>query len=439
MDEHQTHDIATHHNVHQEISIYSQTETAATRSNFDRSVTNVRYTDNITKEDFNRDVNVDIHSISGERVQARHYEVPVAIAIREGDILNQEHLNGQIIVDARPLPWYIRVKFWKLCVITILTVSSIGVAIVLLTITISASSSSVESLPKVGPTTFPVPTPNGRTTWPTYELSMKPSIEIDKEYIAMQRGVLEQYYIETDGDNSWSSNEKWLNDDVSVCDWYGCGCNNVYNNIVTSFYVQSFKSPQQVPTVLGMLTKLEYLKFDKVNFEGTLPSELFRLHQLKEMILISSLEGTLPSEIGNLRSLEHLKLRENRFDGQIPTELGLLQSLTHLDIIDHEYFTEATIPSEIGNLSSLTMIDMSHNGLRGNIPTELFDLASLELLNLSRNSLSGSLPVSMELASLRELDLSINTLTGMIPGAFGLLESLEDLYLGVSMNNAISD
>jgi len=106
-----------------------------------------------------------------------------------------------------------------------------------------------------------------------------------------------------------------------------------------------------------------------------------------------------------------------------------LQSLTHLDITDHEYFTEATIPSEIGKLSSLTMLDMSHNGLRGNLPTELFDLASLELLNLSRNSLSGSLPVSMELASLRELDLSINSLTGTIPGAFGLQESLEDLYL----------
>ena len=434
MEEHQPNDIATNQIVNQQTP----------QSDFDPSVTNVRYAENITKEDFNLDVNVDIHSISGERVQARHYEVPVAIEIREGDIPNQEHyLNGHIIVDARPLPWYIRVKFWKLCVIAILTVSSMVVAIVLLTITLSASSSSssstsvVESLPKEGPTSFPALTPNVRTNMPTYGLSMKPSIEIDEEYIAMQRGVLEQYYIETDGDNSWLSNEKWLNDDVSVCDWYGCGCNNIENHIVTSFYVQSFKSPQQVPTVLGMLTKLEYLKFDKVNFEGTLPSELFRLHQLNEMILISSLEGMLPSEIGNLRSLEHLELRENRFDGQIPTELGLLQSLTHLDITDHEYFTEATIPSEIGKLSSLTIINMYHNGLRGKIPTELFGLTSLEQLNLSKNSLSGSLHVSLESALLRELDLSENALTGMIPGALSSLKSLEVLKMQVSMYNAI--
>lgn len=434
MEEHQPHDITANQIINQQTP----------QSNFDPTVTNVRYAENITKEDFNLDVNVDIHSISGERVQARHYEVPVAIEIREGDVPNQEnYLNGDIIVDARPLPWYIRVKFWKLCVIAILTVSSMVVAIVMLIATLSGSSSSssstsvVESSPKDDSMSFPVPTPNVRTNMPTYELSMTPSIELDEEYIAMQRDVLEQYYIETDGDNSWSSNEKWLNDDVSVCDWIGCGCNNKENHIVTSFYVQSFKSPQQVPTVLGMLTKLEYLKFDKVNFEGTLPSELFRLHQLKEMILISSLEGALPSEIGNLHSLEHLELQGNMFDGQIPTELGLLQSLTHLDITDHQDFTAATIPSELGNLSSLRMLDMSHNRLRGNLPSELFGLASLEQLNLSQNSLKGSLPVSLGLASLRELDISENVLTGMIPGALGSLEYLEGLYLHVSMNDAV--
>jgi len=98
----------------------------------------------------------------------------------------------------------------------------------------------------------------------------------------------------------------------------------------------NIKLPQKVPTVLGMLNELQVLIIYNVNFGGNLYSELFRLHQLKQMIVISSLEGTLPSEMSELRSLEYLELRENNFDGQIPTELGLLQNLTDLDISVHD-------------------------------------------------------------------------------------------------------
>ena len=108
-----------------------------------------------TKADFNRDVNVDVRSIDGERVQARHYEIPEAIAIHSDE--NREHLNEQIIVDARPLPWYIRIDFWKLCVIAILIVSAFVVAIVLLSTNLSSSSKSGESFyiePNDAPTSF---------------------------------------------------------------------------------------------------------------------------------------------------------------------------------------------------------------------------------------------------------------------------------------------
>ena len=397
----------------------------------------LRYTANVTKADFNRDVNVDVRSISGESDQARNYEIPEAIAVNGDE--DQEHSNDELIVDARPLPWYIRIKFWKLCVMAILIVSVFVVAIVLLSVNLSSSSSSDINLPiepNDAPTSFPTYV---ITTLPTYEPSFKPSTQSDKEYIAMQRGILEQYYIETDGENSWYTTQNWLNDEVSVCKWYGCDCNNIDIDIVTSFDTPGMSNPQQVPTVIGMLSKLEVLTIDGGSFVGTLPSELFRLHQLKRMTVISSMEGMLPSEIGELRSLEYLELRGNRFDGQIPTELGLLQSLTYLDISDHEYFTEPTIPSELGNLSLLKKLYMSHNGLLGTVPPELFGLVSLEEMNLSWNSLSGSLPISMDLISLREMDLSYNKLSGMLPGSLGSPESLEVLKINVSMHNAISD
>ncbi len=188
----------------------------------------------------------------------------------------------------------------------ILIVSAFVVAIVLLSANLSSSSSSDINLPiepNDAPTSFPTYV---ITTLPTYKPSLKPSSQSDKEYIAMQRGVAEQYYIETDGQNSWYTSKNWLNDDVSICKWYGCGCYDMDRDIVTSFNLHNFKSPQEVPTVLGMLSKLEVLKIDGANIVGTLPSELFRLHQLKQMTVISSMGGTLPSEIGNLRHLEYI-------------------------------------------------------------------------------------------------------------------------------------
>jgi len=426
----------SNHLVSRGLSVNLMASRVRTHSTLNSGVTNIGHAANITKDDFNRDVNVDVRSIAGERVQARQYEIPEAVEINTDD--NQEHINEQIIVDARPLPWYIRIDFWKLCVIAILIVSAIAVAIVLFSTNLFSPSITDERLPI---------NPNGAppTSFPTYHNTNLPTnehtIQVDEEYIAMQRAILEQYYIETDGDNSWYTTEKtnWLNDEVSVCEWYGCGCNNIDMNIITSFHIKKIKSPQKVPTVLGMLTKLESLTLDYVNFEGTLPPELFCLHELKELTVVSSLEGIIPSEIGYLRSLKYLKLRENSFDGQIPTELGLLQSLTYLNISDHKHLTEAAIPSEIGNLSSLETLDMSCNGLRGTVGSELFGLASLEKLNLSWNGLSGSLPLSLELISLREMNLSYNKFTGILPGALGSLESLEVLQMQVSIYNVVGN
>jgi len=54
-----------------------------------------------------------------------------------------------------------------------------------------------------------------------------------------------------------------------------------------------------------MLNELQVLIIHNENFVGNLPSKLFRLYQLKQMTVISSMGGTLPTEIGSLRSLEY--------------------------------------------------------------------------------------------------------------------------------------
>jgi len=120
-------------NVWKGVSVSSLASQTRMRLGLNSGVTKIGYAANINKADFNRDVHVDIHCISGESEQARHYEVPEAIAINGDE--NQEHPNDQIIVDGRPLPWYIRIDFWKLCVLDILIVSAVAAVIVVLTIT----------------------------------------------------------------------------------------------------------------------------------------------------------------------------------------------------------------------------------------------------------------------------------------------------------------
>jgi len=116
-----------------------------THSTLNSGAACVRYAANITKDDFNRDVHVYVRSIAGKRVQARNYEIPEAVAVNGDE--NHEHRNDKLIVDARPLPWYIRIDFWKLCVIAILIISAVPVAIVLLSKNLSSSSTSDVNLP----------------------------------------------------------------------------------------------------------------------------------------------------------------------------------------------------------------------------------------------------------------------------------------------------
>ena len=135
----------SNHLVSRGISVNLMASRVRTHSTLNSGVTNIGHAANITKDDFNRDVHVDVRSIAGKRVQARNYEIPEAVAVNGDE--NHEHRNDKLIVDARPLPWYIRIDFWKLCVIAILIISAVPVAIVLLSKNLSSSSTSDVNLP----------------------------------------------------------------------------------------------------------------------------------------------------------------------------------------------------------------------------------------------------------------------------------------------------
>ena len=82
----------------------------------------------------------------------------------------------------------------------------------------------------------------------------------------------------------------------------------------------------------------------------------------------NQLTGSIPSEIGNLTNLEYLRLDNNQLTGEIPPEIGNLTNLTHLYLNSNELTGE--IPESICELTNLNwspdFIDWSYSYLYNN-------------------------------------------------------------------------
>ena len=107
----------------------------------------------------------------------------------------------------------------------------------------------------------------------------------------------------------------------------------------------------------------------------------------------NQLSGTIPSSLGGLTNLEWLRLGSNQLSGTIPSSLGGLTNLEQLYLDDNQL--SGTIPSSLGGLTNLDELNLSYNQLSGTIPSSLGGLTNLEQLRLSNNQLSGSIPAAL--------------------------------------------
>ncbi|MFS7958178.1 putative non-specific serine/threonine protein kinase [Helianthus anomalus] len=91
--------------------------------------------------------------------------------------------------------------------------------------------------------------------------------------------------------------------------------------------------------------------------------------------------------------LDELNLRDNRLEGQIPPNICKCKSLTYLGVSKNNL--TGAIPVELFRLSALSSgLDLSQNHLVGPIPQEIGKLESLTDLDLSQNDLVSSLNLS---------------------------------------------
>ncbi|KZV22390.1 hypothetical protein F511_21388 [Dorcoceras hygrometricum] len=100
--------------------------------------------------------------------------------------------------------------------------------------------------------------------------------------------------------------------------------------------------------------------------------------------------GEIPNFSGNVFGILHLG--NNNLSGILPYSLSTCQSLSVLDVGGNRL--TGTIPPWIGtNLASLVILSIRGNKFFGNIPTEICYLTQIQIIDLSRNNLSGKIPL----------------------------------------------
>ncbi|OMO87299.1 hypothetical protein COLO4_20701 [Corchorus olitorius] len=180
----------------------------------------------------------------------------------------------------------------------------------------------------------------------------------------------------------------------------------------------SFSGP--IPKNIGvkMLLTLKYLDLSKNFLNGTIPSSMTKLKNLRGMSLSNNLfSGNIPmwKPLANLRildfsknnlsggiprsicshpSLEILKLSGNNLSGTLSSLQNCKGRLTELGLADNLF--HGGIPKWIGErLSNLSILSLGGNMFSGNIPENLCHLSNLHILELRHNNLSGQIPTCL--------------------------------------------
>lgn len=102
------------------------------------------------------------------------------------------------------------------------------------------------------------------------------------------------------------------------------------------------------------------------------------------------MSGQIPSEIGLLPKVETVRFGANRLTGKLPQEIASLTTVTHL-VFDENHFT-GSMPDVFRNLTRLDVINLSHNELSGSIPESMWNVDFNTAVILDHNDLTGSVP-----------------------------------------------
>ncbi|KAJ6303405.1 hypothetical protein OIU77_017308, partial [Salix suchowensis] len=214
----------------------------------------------------------------------------------------------------------------------------------------------------------------------------------------------------------------------------------------------------EIPSCLGNLTHLAFLKLTANKLAGQIPSWIGNHTLFISLNLgFNRLHGPIPESIFRLPNLEALELQENLFRGTV--NVGLLRSRSlvsfqlnanNLSVIGNSNDSVALpkfqalglggcnlsgeFPSFLHGQNHLEYVDLGENNIEGHIPKWFMNLGNLRYLRLSGNKLEGALPIPPRSTIIYQV--SDNRLTGEIPPAICNLTSLVILQLSNNYLNS---
>uniref|UniRef100_M4CTB0 Uncharacterized protein n=1 Tax=Brassica campestris TaxID=3711 RepID=M4CTB0_BRACM len=169
---------------------------------------------------------------------------------------------------------------------------------------------------------------------------------------------------------------------------------------------------------------------DNPKLRGQLPDFHVNKSLQRISIYMTSFSGTIPSSLGNLSHLSFLRLSYNNFIGEIPSSIGNLKQLISFHVFNNKL--SGNFPSALLNLTQLRTLDLSYNQFSGSLPPNISQLSRLHFFSVRGNSFVGTIPASLfKISSLAHIDLDINHFSDLLGiENISLLSNLKYLFLG---------
>ncbi|XP_059663921.1 receptor-like protein 6 [Cornus florida] len=181
------------------------------------------------------------------------------------------------------------------------------------------------------------------------------------------------------------------------------------------------------------VTNLKELYLNKVNMSSTTLHILANFSSLTSLLLQDcQLQGEFPAGIFNLPNLQFLSVQNNPDLSVYLPEFHSRSPLKKLRLGGTSFSGE--LPNSIGNLHSLNELDISRCNFSWSILSLIDNLTQLHYLSLSGSNFFGELPNSIgQLKSLNRLEMAGCNFSGPIPSWFSNFSQLR--YLDLSRNN----
>ncbi|KAJ3329034.1 hypothetical protein HDU76_008780 [Blyttiomyces sp. JEL0837] len=198
-----------------------------------------------------------------------------------------------------------------------------------------------------------------------------------------------------------------------------------------------------IPSCLGYMENLKYLRGPLNAFEGEIPESICNLQQLEVFDFgYNHLTGVIPDCISNMTSLTNLQLQYNYLHGGLPISICDNINLQVLEVQNNR-FNDWSMPSCIGGLKNLISLQLAGTKLYGDIPASICNLQQLQTFRIGFNpNLHWSLPPCFgTFTNLTELFVYQGGLYGEIPISFCNLQQLQifDISYNYWVNGVIPE